>query len=321
MASNLLSVGPLGMGLAAPERVVSNDDLSLLVDTSDEWISSRTGIRTRRILDAGQDTSDLAAAAATGALAKAGLEPEQIDLVLVATASPDMNFPSVAAQIQGALGLKRAAAADLSAACSGFIYGLDLAAAQIQTGRAQHVLLVGADALSKLLDWTDRTTCVLFGDGAGAAVIGAVPEGYGLLGTSLGADGTGGEFLKVSSAGRADGRPVITMAGREVYRFAVRIQPMACRAALEAANLTIEDVDWFVPHQANVRIIDAADRLGLPPEKVLLNLNKYGNTSAASIPIMMAEAVADGRIKRDDVVLTLGFGAGLTWGAAVLRWY
>ncbi|MBI5833462.1 MAG: ketoacyl-ACP synthase III [Armatimonadetes bacterium] len=315
-------VGIIGSGLAVPTRVITNDDLSQTVDTSDEWIFSRTGIRERRRLDAGTDTSDLAAAAGARAIDNAGIGRDEIDTVICATITQDMSFPNTACMVQAKLGLPKGAAFDLGAACSGFVYGMVTGSSLIQTGRAKTILLVGADALSKHLDWTDRGTCVLFGDGAGAAVLRAVPEGFGLLGANLGCDGTGGPLLLRTANGREDGVPVLQMSGREVYKFAVRIQPEACEAALNEAGMTIDQIDWFIPHQANIRIIEAAvQRLGIPEEKVLLNLDRYGNTSAASIPIVLAEAVADGRLKRGDNVLLVGFGAGLTWGSAVIRWY
>jgi 3-oxoacyl-[acyl-carrier-protein] synthase-3 len=255
------------------------------------------------------------------ALERAGLAPAEVDTVIVATVTADMAFPNAACMVQHKLGLPRGAAFDVGAACSGFVYGLVTGTMLIQTGRAKNVLLIGADALSKILDWTDRSTCVLFGDGAGAVVLREVPEGYGLLGANLGSDGSGGELLKVTDEGRNDGRSYIRMAGREVFKFAVRIQAEACQAALTEAGLTADDIDWLVPHQANIRIIEAAgERLGIPREKVFINVDRYGNTSAASIPIALAEAAEDGVFKPGDNVLLVGFGAGLTWGSAVVRW-
>jgi 3-oxoacyl-[acyl-carrier-protein] synthase-3 len=316
------SVGIVGTGLAAPPRLVTNDDLATFVETSDEWITSRTGIRERHFLSDGLDTSDIAAAAGREALAASGVAPDDIDVVIVATITEDMAFPNAACMVQHKLGLPTRAAFDLGAACSGFVYGLTMSASLIQTGRARHILLIGADCLSKYLDFTDRGTCVLFGDGAGAAVVAAVPEGFGLLGANLGCDGSGGVLLKYSAEGKPDGRPYLQMAGREVYKFAVRIQGEACEAALAEAGLTADQIDWLVPHQANIRIIEAAaERLAVPSEKVVVNVDRYGNTSAASIPIALAEANARAQFKRGDNILLVGFGAGLTWGSAVIRWY
>ncbi|NUQ00102.1 MAG: ketoacyl-ACP synthase III [Armatimonadetes bacterium] len=316
------AVGIVGAGLAVPELRLTNEELALRVNTSDEWIRSRTGISSRHILSNGTDTSDLATLAGQRALDHAGLPPEAVDAVIVATVSADMPFPNAANQVQYKLGLRRGPAFDLSAACSGYIYALVTGSMMIQSGRAETVLVVGADALSKMLDWEDRTTCVLFGDGAGATVLRPVEEGYGLLGANLGSDGAGGELLKVAPRPtELNGRSYIQMAGREVFKFAVRIQAEACEAALAEAGITAEQVDWLIPHQANTRIIEAAAKgLGIPMERVYVNVDKYGNTSAASIPIALAEAIGAGTFKRGDHLLLVGFGAGLTWGAAVLRW-
>lgn len=316
------AVGILGSGFAVPARRVTNDDLARTIDTSDEWIRTRTGIVSRHILSNGDQTSDLATLASERAIADAGIDRDDIDAVIVATVSGDMPFPNLANLVQYRLGLRRGPAFDLSAACAGYIYSLDMAAAMIQTGRAKTVLVVGADALSKMLDWTDRSTCVLFGDGAGATVVSEVEEGYGLLGTHLGADGSGGDLLKVAAPAEDEhGERLLRMAGREVFKFAVRIQAEACQKVLDEAGLTADEVTWLVPHQANIRIIEtAAKGLGIPMSRTFINVEKYGNTSAASIPIALAEATAQGLFQRGDNILLVGFGAGLAWGAALLRW-
>ncbi|MCC7491554.1 MAG: ketoacyl-ACP synthase III [Fimbriimonadaceae bacterium] len=315
-------VGIAGSGFAVPPRRLTNDELAHRVDTSDEWIRSRTGIAARHVLSDGLETSDLAAQAATAALDQAGLAAAAVDAVIVATVSADMPFPNAANLVQAKLGIPPVPCFDLGTACAGYIYGLSMAALLIQAERAETVLLVGADALSKLLDWDDRSTCVLFGDGAGATVLRPCEAGYGLLGWNLGADGTGGEYLKVAPRADAPGGPrYLQMAGREVFKFAVRIQPRTCQAALDEAGITAEQVDWLIPHQANIRIIDAAARgLGIPMDKVYVNVDRYGNTSAASIPLALAEAAGQGLFKRGDNLLLVGFGAGLSWGAAVVRW-
>lgn len=316
------AVGIVGTGLAVPANRLTNDQIAERVDTTDEWIVSRTGIRARHVIDTGTDTSDLAVAAARTALERAQVAADEVDLVLTATVSGDMPFPSVSCMVQEQLGLKRASAMDVGAACSGFIYGLVTGSAFIETGRARTVLLVGADALSKMLDWTDRSTCVLFGDGAGAAVLQPVEPGYGLLASYLGSDGSGGKLLNVGPrVGEANGHRYLQMQGREVYKFAVRIQGEAIDRALERSGLQAGDIDWLLPHQANIRIIEAAaQRLKMPMERVLVNVDEYGNTSAASIPIALAEADAAGRLQRGDRIMMVGFGAGLTYGAALVRW-
>lgn len=325
------TAGIAGMGASIPERVLTNADLEKMVETSDEWIVSRTGIRERRIAAPGEAASDLAAKAGREALEAAGVEPGEVDLVIVATTTPDMLFPATACLVQDRLGAKRAAAFDLEAACSGFIYGLAAGSQFIAGGMYRNVLVIGAEVLSRIVNWEDRSTCVLMGDGAGAALLRPVPEGYGLLGLHLGSDGSGGELLKVPAGGSrrpasaesvAAGEHFLYMNGREVFKFAVVTMGEAAERALFASGLTFDQVDWYVPHQANLRIIEAsARRFGLPMEKVIMNLDRFGNTSAASIPLALYEAVRDGRIKRGDVVLAVAFGAGLTWGAAAIRWY
>lgn len=324
----------VGWGKYVPERVLTNDDLSHMVDTSDDWIRTRTGIAERRIAEDDESTSTMATRAAWRALRAAGLNPGQVDLIIVATATPDHSFPATACLVQDALGATNAAAFDLSAGCTGFIYALGVAADMVamrdKAGKKAIALVIGSETLSRITDWTDRSTCVLFGDGAGAVVLRADGSPGGVLSTFLGADGSGGDLLYVPAGGSeepASHRTVskrlhyLRMRGREVFRFAVRAMPDAARQVLGEAGLTPDDVDLFVPHQANQRILEAAGRaLNLPPEKMYSNLERYGNTSAASIPIALCEAVEEGRIHRDDVVVCVGFGAGLTWGATALRW-
>lgn len=313
-----------------PDRVLKNADLEKMVDTNDEWIVSRTGMKERRIAAPDQATSDLAFHAAQAALRSAGITAEQLDLIIVATITPDMAFPSTACILQDRLGAKKAAAFDLSAACSGFIYGLATANNFIATGMYEYVLVIGADCLSRITDYTDRNTCVLFGDGAGAAVLGAVPEGRGFRSFELGADGSGGELLNLKGGGSrmpasiesVEGRNhYIYMAGSEVFKFAVRIMGNAAEEALKKAGMTKEDINLLIPHQANNRIIQASlSRLNLPEEKCMINLPKYANTSAASIPLALAEAAEEGRMREGDCVVLVGFGGGLTWGASVIIW-
>jgi 3-oxoacyl-[acyl-carrier-protein] synthase-3 len=316
----LRRAGILGTGSFVPPKVVTNDDLAARMDTSDEWITSRTGIRARCLVEPGVLTSDLAAAAARNALADAGLAASDLDLIIVASSTPDYpgSFPSTATVVQTALGAASAAAFDLGAVCSGFAYGLHVAAQMVATGANRHVLVIGAETFSRLLNWDDRATAVLFGDGAGAVVVGEVSEG-GYLGGLLGADGTGGELLCVTRSGERPG--TIYQNGREVYKFAVQIMGEVALRAVEAVDLTAADIDLLIPHQANIRIIEkAAERMGLPREKVVVNLDRYGNTSAASIPLALDEAVKAGRVQPGSLLVLVGFGAGLTWGANVIRW-
>lgn len=325
-----MSVGVLGTGKYVPEKVLTNFDLEKMVDTSNDWIITRTGIRERRISSPEEASSDLAYHASVEALKNAGLTADDIDLIIVATITPDMAFPSTACVLQEKLGAKRAAAFDLSAACSGFIYGLANAVSMIAAGLYKHVLVVGAECLSKITDYTDRNTCILFGDGAGAVVLGQVPEGRGFRSFVLGADGSGGELLNLAGGGSrcpaspesiAEKKHYIYMAGKEVFKFAVRIMGSAALEALDKAGLTKDDVDLFVPHQANIRIIHSAlEKLNLPEDKCMINLDKYGNASAASIPIALAEAAEEGRMQEGDCLVLVGFGGGLTWGASVLIW-
>lgn len=327
---NMRSVGIIGTGKYVPERILTNEDLAQLVDTNDEWIVSRTGMKERRIAAEHEATSDLAYKAAVRALESSGITAEQLDLIVVCTVTPDMAFPSTACLVQEKLGAKKAAAFDLSAACAGFIYGLATASNFVKTGIYNYTLVIGAECLSRITDYTDRNTCVLFGDGAGAAVLGPVAEGRGFQSFELGADGTGQELLKIEGGGSRlpasvesleDKRHYIYMNGREVFKFAVRIMGSAAEEALAKAGKTKEDIDLFIPHQANMRIIQSAiERLNVPVEKCVINLPRYANTSAASIPIALAEAAEEGRLSEGDTVVLVGFGGGLTWGSSVITW-
>ncbi len=308
-----MNAGIIGVGSYVPERVVTNFDLEKVMDTSDEWIRTRTGIVERRLAARDENTSDMAVQAAQKALEDAGILPEEIDLILVATATPDRSFPSTACILQEKIGATKCAAMDLSAACSGFIYGMITAQQFIETGAYRYVLVVGAEKLSKLINWEDRSTAVLFGDGAGAVVMGPVSEGRGILAFELGADGSGGKYLYEEK--------YILMNGREVFKFAVRQMGESAENVIVKAGLDKEDVDFLIPHQANIRIMEAArQRLNLPEEKMSNVIAKYGNTSAASIPIALKDELDQGRIKDDDIVVMVGFGGGLTWGSVLLRW-
>jgi len=331
--------GITGMGYYVPTRVLTNGELERMVDTNDEWIVSRTGISERRLAAADESTADLAEQAARRALHDAAAQPEDVDLIIVATSSPDYQFPSTAALLQHQLGCP-CAAFDVVAGCSGFVYALIVAQQFVGTGAARTVLVVGAEVLSRIVDWTDRNTCVLFGDGAGAAVVQAAPSGCGILGFDWGADGSGGHLLKLAlrdedtssssadSTGAALSGAVATSEpgriyqnGREVYRFALKVMGESALRTLERSGLQSDDIDLLVPHQANRRIIEeAAKRLDVPAEKVFINIEKYGNTSAASIPIALCEAREAGRIKPGDIILAVGFGAGLAWASCVMRW-
>lgn len=324
----MISAAIIGIGSYLPERVLSNAELAGMVDTSDEWITSRTGIRERRVVAEGEATSHLAVRAARTALERSGVSAADVDLVVVATTTADMVFPSTASLVQAELGLT-CGAVDVNAACTGFIYALDLAASQIESGRAGTVLVIGADTLTRIVDFTDRSTCVLFGDGAGAVVLKAADE-PGVLGMVLGSDGTGGQLLCVPAGGSArpcteetlaERQHYLQMAGNEVYKFAVRVIPRATLEALERSGLGVNDLTWLVPHQANQRIIDTvADRLDMPHERVFSNVATTGNTSAASIPLALDDLYTSGRLSPGDVVGLVGFGAGLTWGGAIVRW-
>ncbi|MFN3682841.1 MAG: beta-ketoacyl-ACP synthase III [Fimbriimonadaceae bacterium] len=321
----------LAVGHYTPERVLTNADLEKMVDTSDEWIVQRTGMRERRVCSENETTSTIAIAAAREALERSDLAPEAIDLVVCGTVTGDMWFPSTAAHVQRALGLVNAGAMDVGAACAGFIYSLSVGSAMIEAGHAKRVIVIGADALTKFTDYTDRSTCILFGDGGGALVLeGQENTDRGVLHTVLFCDGNGIPHIDLEVGGsrfpagsrQAEGRRTkIYMNGNEVYRFAVKAMGDACVRCLEQAGMSADEVDLFVPHQANIRIIEsAARRIGLPDDKVFLNIDKYGNTSGGSIPLGLYEAERTGRLRKGMVVMTVGFGAGLVWGANLIRW-
>jgi len=310
-----MNAGVLGIGRYVPEKVVTNLDLEKVMDTSDEWIRTRTGIQERRIAADNEDTSDLAYKAAVEALHKANVKAEDIDMIIVATVTPDQPFPTVSCMLQEKLGAKKAASFDVSAACAGFMYGMITAKQFIETNAYKHILVVGVEKLSKITDWDDRNTAVLFGDGAGAVVMGPVSEGRGILSFELGSDGTGGKHLYQNELDH------IVMNGREVFKFAVRQMGESAVNVIEKAGLTKEDVDFLVPHQANIRIMEAArQRLDLPEEKMSKTIQYYGNTSAASIPISIVHELEAGKIQDDDLIVMVGFGGGLTWGAIAIRW-
>jgi 3-oxoacyl-[acyl-carrier-protein] synthase-3 len=320
----------IATGSYVPERVLSNFDLEKMVDTSDEWIRSRTGIAERHISSESEASSDLGAAAAQEALKRAGLKPEEIDLILVATITPDMFFPSTACFIQDKIGAEHAAAFDIAAACSGFIFGLSIADSYLRSGAFKHILLIGAETLTKVTDWKDRNTCVLFGDGAGAVVLRREEGEAGILSTHLFSDGSlsallnlpgGGSRNPTSERSLRQGLHFIKMNGNETFKVAVRSLEQACREALSHNGLDSSQIDLFIPHQANYRIIQAvASRLDFPLERVYLTLERHGNTSAASIPLALDEAVMSGRVKAKDLLLLSSFGGGMTWASAVIRW-
>ncbi|NJO43636.1 MAG: beta-ketoacyl-ACP synthase 3 [Cyanobacteria bacterium CRU_2_1] len=326
-----IGIAITGTGSAVPSAVLDNHGMSHIVETSDEWISTRTGIRQRRLAGADGSLKAIATQAAQNALDMAGITPMDVDLILLTTSTPDDLFGS-ASQIQAELGAAQAVAFDLTAACSGFVFGMVTASQFIRTGTYQTVLVIGADILSRWVDWTDRRTCVLFGDGAGAIVMQAHPENDRFLGFELRSDGTQSDSLTLAfqshpkalvdgiTVGQGTFQP-IAMNGQEIYRFAVKKVPEVIEKALFRANLTVDQVDWLLLHQANQRILDAvAERLGIPDHKVISNMAKYGNTSAASIPLALDEVVREGKIKSGDVIAASGFGAGLTWGAAIFQW-
>ena len=317
----------LGSGGYLPEKILTNDDLAKIVDTSDEWIRQRTGIRERHIAADGELTSDLAVFAARKALVAAGLEPNDIDMIVMATATPDNTFPAAAVTVQEKLGITRGAAFDVQAVCSGFVYGLATADAMLRAGHAEKALVIGAETFSRILDWTDRTTCVLFGDGAGAVVLSReVQPGSsadrGLLTSHLRSDGRHKDKLYVDGGPSSTGTVGhLRMEGKEVYKHAIAKIGDVIEDAFAATGFTADDIDWFVPHQANVRIIDStAKKFGIPSEKVIRTVDRHGNTSAASIPLALAEASGDGRIKQGDLLLLEAMGGGFTWGSAILRW-
>jgi 3-oxoacyl-[acyl-carrier-protein] synthase III len=328
--NDLIPVGILGVGSCLPEKVLSNADLEKMVETSDEWITKRTGISERRVLDKDTPAYELGIKATERAIQDAGLTPEDIDLIICTTETPDYLTPSSACTIQGRIGATKAAAFDLNAACSGWVYGITVAKQFIQTGYYKNVVVVGCEGLSKATDWEDRNTCVLFGDGAGAAVIGRVENGYGILGTHIGADGTAGHNItlpccyieeKDMAVRLHEKKDVIWMEGGEVFKFAVKVMAQATDRVLEEVNLTKEDIDYILPHQANTRIIEGAiKRLGLTHDKMHPIIHKYGNISSASIPVALDEAVRSGKIKKGDNIVVVGFGGGLTWASAVIKW-
>ena len=312
-----------GLGSRVPDRIVTNEELAKHVDTSDEWILERTGIRERRMADPSEALSDLALPACREALAQAGVEGKDVDLVIVATVTPDMMFPSTGAVLADQLDARSAAAYDLSAGCTGFVYALAQGYGMVASGLAARALVVGGDVLSRILDWDDRSTLVLFGDGAGAVVLEATPE-PGFIGFELGADGAGGENLWLPGSGSRlfdESQKYVKMNGREVFKFATRILVQSAEDLLEKCEVSIDDVDLYIPHQANMRIIDHATRkLGVPSDRVVINVDRYGNTSSGSIPLALADAAADGRLQPGRLVLMTGMGAGLTWGSTLIRW-
>ena len=319
----------IGWGKYVPSKVITNADLEKMLDTSDEWIVARTGIRERHIVEDGETTSSMSVAAAKTALHKAGVSARELDLIIVATSSPDYLTPPISSQVQHALGASKAAAFTLVTGCTGFIYGLSTAQQFIAAGTYNTILIVGAELLSRFVDWTDRSTCVLFGDGAGAVVMRATEVPCGLLACILGSDGSGGEHLILPAGGSAHppsletiekNMHTIRMNGPEVFKFATRVLGKVLRQVIHQAGLKTEDIDLFIPHQANARIIESAARFaGLPEEKIFLNIHKYGNTSAASIPIALAEAMDEGRAKVGSTLAFVAFGAGLTWASAVVK--
>ncbi len=322
----------IGWGYQVPEKVITNHDLEQIVDTTDEWIRDRTGIEERHVAaDPQETTASLGVAAARKALEVADIPPSKIDLIICATSSPEYTFPSTGSVIQDALGASRAGAFDLSAACSGFVYGLSLARGMILAGDAEYILVVGAETLSRIVDWTDRNTCILFGDGAGAVLVAASDVPGGIMAVELGSDGSGANTLIVPGGGSAmpaslesvsSGSHYIKMDGKAVFRFATRVMAEATRRVLERAGLTPDDVDLVVPHQANVRIIQNSvlKQLKIPEDRVFINLHRYGNTSTASIPIALCEAIEMGKVKPGDKLVFVGFGAGLTWAACAVQW-
>lgn len=325
-----MAFGILGTGSAAPERILTNHDLEQMVDTTDEWIRTRSGIRERRIAGPETATSDLASEAGRHAIEAAGLTPADIDLIVVATFSPDHLIPSTACLVMAKLDIPDCPAFDINGACTGFIYALTVVHGLLQTGMARHALVVGADCTTKHINFQDRTTCVLFGDGAGAVVLGAVAEGSGIRSEFLSANGRMADRIRIPAGGTRQpvthevlekGEHYVQMSGNDVFKFAVRIMEDALLEAARRANIAVTDLDWIIPHQANGRIIDGAvKRLGIDPERVIVNIDRYGNTSAASVPLALDEAVRDGRIRRGQLVGVVAFGGGLTWGSAVVRY-
>lgn len=327
---NNFGVGIVGIGSHLPDKVLTNHDLEKIVDTSDKWIRERTGIESRRIADEREATSDLSTIAAEKALKDANLEAEDIDLIILATVTGDYALPSTACVVQKNIGATNAAAFDINAGCSGFVYGMTMAEAFIRSGMYKNILVIGAETLSRILNWEDRNTCVLFGDGAGACVLSRCEEGYGVLSSHMGSDGVKGDVLGQPAGGSRLPASIETvekklhslqMNGKEVFKFAVRVMEKASKEVLEKANLEVEDINLLVPHQANMRIIDAASKkLNLEKEKIYVNLNKYGNMSAASVPVALDEAIKDNRLKKGDNLVLVAFGAGLTWASMAIKW-
>lgn len=322
-------VSMAGIGAAAPESVITNEDLTKLVETSDEWIVTRTGIKERRVVSGDESVADLAIAAAKEALKSAGMEGEEIGLIIAATSTPDTIYPAVACQVQEAIGAKNAAGFDMALACTGFVYGLVIAQQFLRTGMCKNALIIGADIHSRYTNWHDRNTCILFGDGAGAAILTASDTEDNFLASDLHLDGTKGMELTLFTqaencplvAPRSPVNHYVYMNGREVFKFAVGVVPKSIQKVLEQSGLDIQDIDHLVLHQANIRIMEAmSEKLGVPNERMVVNLDRYGNTSAASIPLALNEAVLAGKVKPGDVVLMCGFGAGLAWGTTILRW-
>ena len=328
--NNEFSVGILGVGSSLPEKVLTNSELEKLVDTSDEWIIKRTGISERRILDKDTPAYELGVDAAEKAIKDAGITAEDLDLIILATETPDYLTPSISCIIQNRIGAKNAAAFDINAACSGFVYGMTVASQFINTGYYKNILVIGCEGLSKVVDWEDRNTCVLFGDGAGAAVIGRVEKGYGIISTHIGADGSMGHNITIPCFHISEkdlevrvheNKDVVWMDGGEVFKFAVKAMASATERVLEDASLTAEDIKFIFPHQANTRIIDGAiKRLGMSADKVHPIIHKYGNISSASIPVTLDEALKSGKINKGDNIVMVGFGGGLTWASAVVKW-
>jgi 3-oxoacyl-[acyl-carrier-protein] synthase-3 len=318
------------IGISVAQKVLTNTDLEKMVETTDEWILSRTGIKERRISEPDQAASYFGERAARQALERANVDATQVEAVIVASVTGDQIFPSTSCLVQAAIGATNAAAMDIGAACAGFIYALEVGSSMIKSGSIRNALVIGVDVLTKLVDWTDRSTCILFGDGGGAVYMEASDSDRGVLSTVMKADGTGARHIHMKAGGTlnpasrclsSDISPYIFMAGQEVYRFAVKAMGDSCMSVLDKAGLQAEDVDLFVPHQANLRIITAAsDRIGLPSEKVFVNVQKYGNMSAGSIPVALFEAEQEGRLREGDLVMTVGFGAGLVWGANLIKW-
>lgn len=330
MGKGLYTAGILGTGSYLPETKFTNKDLENMVDTSDEWITSRTGIKERRITDSKTACSDLAAKAAINALNDCNMSASQLDLIIVSTVTPDMMFPSTACLVQQKIGATRAAAFDIEAACSGFMYSISVAKQFIEGGVYENILVIGSETLSKITDWSDRKTCVLFGDGAGAAVVSRVQQGYGIMSVKLGADGSGADLLRMEAGGSKNPASIMTvknrmhyikMEGKQVFKFAVKTMERAARDVLSQCEMDVDDVDIFIPHQANMRIIDlAARKMNINKERIFTNIQKYGNISSASIPVSLDQACKLGRIKNGDNVLLVAFGGGLTWGSCLIKW-